>query len=68
MLKKTIEFTTATPAPKQTALLVNSFTKVEKKVVAEETGMLDIVIKPEEMLALKAKLGMPWEKLKTVGR
>ena len=25
-------------------------------------------ISPEEMLALKAKLGIPWEKLKTIGR
>ena len=63
-----IEFAIATPAAKQTGIFIKSFTKIEKKVVSEETGMADLQISPEEMLALKSRLGMPWEKLKTIGR
>ena len=68
LLKKNIEFSTATSAPKQTGLLVNSFTKIEKKTLKKETGMKEVEISAEEMIAIKAKLGIPWGKLNTMGR
>ena len=67
-LKKSIEFSTCSSAPKQTGLLVNSFTKIEKKSLEEETGMKEPEISAEEMMSLKAKLGIPWGKLNTMGR
>ena len=42
--------------------------KHDKKAVADEAGMIDVWIKPEEILALKVKLGLPWEQLKTIAR
>ena len=52
----------ATSAPEQTGLLVSSYSKKEKKTVRQVANMEVDHISPEEMLALKAKLGIPWEK------
>ena len=56
-MKTSLEFSSATPAPKQTGILVKSFNTNDKKIICKESNM-----------ALKTKLGMPWEKLKTIGR
>ena len=40
----------------------------ERKEFLEEIGMGKIEIDEKEMLSLKASLGMPWEKLKKLGR
>lgn len=67
-MKTSLEFSSATPAPKQTGILVKSFNTNDKKIICKESNMARSDISPEEMLALKTKLGMPWEKLKTIGR
>ena len=66
--EKNIEFSTATSAAKQTGVLVNSFTKIEKKTFAEVSGIEEVQISAEEMIALKSKLGIAWGKLNTMGR
>ena len=58
----------ATPAPEQTGLLVRSNSKKEKRTVQQVENIEKNYISPEEMLALKAKLRIPLEKLKTIGR
>ena len=68
LLKDIIVGSSATSAPEQTGLLISSYSKKEKKTVRQVANMEVDHISPEEMLALKAKLGIPWEKLKTIGR
>ena len=68
LLRKQIEFATSSSPPLQTSYLVKSFGKSEQKELAENIGIGKVEITPEEMVALKAKLGIPWEKLKTMGR
>ena len=58
----------ATTAAEQTGELVKSYSEKEKCIVRQAGNMECSDISPEEMLALKAKLGIPWEKLKTIGR
>ena len=67
-IRKGIEFASKSSAPKQVGLLMNSFSSQEKEIFSEETGLGEIKISAEEMISLKANLGMPWEKLKKMGR
>ena len=69
MIRKKNEIATGTDASKQTGYLVKSFTKSEKKTMSDISRMSEVVtITLGEMVALKAKLGIPWGKLNTIGR
>ena len=68
MIRQQLEYSTATPVAKQTGILLKSFSKDQQKQVTDLAGMGTIDVSPEDMVALKAKLGIPWGKLHTIGR
>ena len=51
----------------QTSKLVTSI-EDEKRHILEKAGIYRAVITPENMVAMKADLGIPWEKLKCMAR
>ena len=51
----------------QTSKLVTSI-EDEKRHILEKAGIYPAVITPENMVAMKADLGIPWEKLKCMAR
>ena len=53
---------------KQTAVIIKSFGKEERQLVLEKANISAKEITSEEMVALKADMGVPWEKLKTMSR
>ena len=52
----------------QTAVIIKSFCKEERQLVLQKANINAKEITPEEMVALKADMGVPWEKLKTMLR
>ena len=67
-IKKSIEFASKTTLAKQMASLSKFLPKNQRKDFLEEIGFGQIEIDEKKMLSLKISLGMPWEKLKKIGR
>ena len=60
--------TSNTSLVEQTASLVKSFGENERQKILKKANISAVEITPEEMVALKANMGVPWEKLKTMSR
>ncbi|XP_066929675.1 V(D)J recombination-activating protein 1-like [Clytia hemisphaerica] len=67
-IRKSIEFASKTTISKQMASLSKFLPKNQRKDFLEEIGFGRIEIDEKKMLSLKISLGMPWEKLKKIGR
>lgn len=52
----------------QTSKLVTSIEDEKRHDILEKAGIYPAVITPENMVAMKADLGIPWEKLKCMAR
>ena len=52
----------------QTSKLVTSIEDKKRHDILEKAGISPRVITPENMVAMKADLGIPWEKLKCMAR
>ena len=52
----------------QTASLIKVFSQEDRQDILRKAKISIIEITPEEMVALKADMGIPWEKLKTMSR
>ena len=52
----------------QTSKLVTSIEDEKRHDILEKVGIYPAVITPENMVAMKADLGIPWEKLKCMAR
>lgn len=52
----------------QTSKLVKSFTEEDKEKILSQADVFPSVISAETMIAMKVDLGIPWEKLKKMGR
>ena len=53
---------------KQTAVLLKSFDECERTKILEVANVGQAEINAEEMVALKADIGIPWEKMKIMAR
>ena len=53
---------------RQTASIIKSFAQEERNAILKKANISAVEITPEEMVALKSDMGIPWEKLKTVSR
>ena len=60
--------TSNTSLVEQTASLVKNFGENERQKILKKANISAVEITPEEMAALKANMGIPWEKLKTMSR
>ena len=60
--------TANTSVVEQTASLVKSFGENERQKILKKANISAAEITSEEMVALKANMGAPWEKLKTMSR
>ena len=67
-MKKQINYSTSTSTSKQAGYLVKSFNSEDKSIVSSAIGLEKAEVSAEDLVALKAKLGIPWEKLKKIGR
>ena len=52
----------------QVSKLVKSFGYDDRKAILEQANIQPSEIIAEEMVAMKVDLGIPWEKMKTMGR
>ena len=52
----------------QTAPLIKVFSQEDRRDILRKAKISITETTPEEMVALKADMGMPWEKLKTMSR
>lgn len=67
LLKKQIDISSK-DRTKQSAALVKSYSKNERAAILTEGNLGPHKISAEDMVALKIRLGIPWEKLKTMAR
>ena len=51
-----------------TSRLLKSFEKDKREKILKEAGISHSSIMPETMVAMKADMGIPWEKLKVMSR
>ena len=52
----------------QVALMLNSFNKNDKIDILKKSNLSQVEIEPEDVVALKADCGLPWEKMKKMIR
>ena len=52
----------------QTSKIVTSIEDEKRHDILEKAGIYAAVITPENMVAMKVDLGIPWEKLKCMAR
>ena len=52
----------------QTSKLLKSFEEDHRKNILMKAGILAADIAPEEMVAMKVDMGIPWEKVKCMAR
>ena len=52
----------------QSAAILKSLPKDERQAILKEGNIISNEISAADVVALKASLGVPWEKLKTMGR
>lgn len=52
----------------QTSALVKRFPQAERETILKEAQLSSATITSEAMVALKADMGVPWEKMKTMAR
>ena len=67
-LRQQLNVTSSGDAATQSAALLKSFPKKERENILKEGNLVANHIGAEDLVALKSSLGIPWEKLKTVGR
>ena len=52
----------------QTSKLLKSFEEDHRKNILMKDGIVAADIAPEEMVAMKVDMGIPWEKVKCIAR
>ena len=52
----------------QTSKLLNSFEEDHRKNILMKAGIVAAGITPEEIVAMKVDMGIPWEKIKCMAR
>ena len=67
-LKRQLKLTSGDSSATQTCALLKSFHKEERQTILKEGNLSSNYISPQDMVTLKSTLGIPWEKLKTIGR